>query len=60
MVEHQHPQYEEVEREIRDVEKKLSVVHVSVGDYREHMEKINNYYKLVDEVKSSMPMQSET
>ena len=32
MVEQRYPEYEKVEREVKEVEKKLSVVYVSVGD----------------------------
>jgi hypothetical protein len=50
MIEQKHPEYEQVEREIKDVEKKLSIVYISVGDYREQVDKTNTYYKLIDEV----------
>ncbi|CAF0743307.1 unnamed protein product [Adineta steineri] len=50
MIQQKHPEYEQVEYEIRDVEKKLSVVHVSIGDYREHVDKTTTYYKLIDEM----------
>ena len=51
MVEKNYPEYEKVEREVKEVEKKLSVVHVSVGDYRQYVDKTMNYYKLIDEVR---------
>ena len=50
MIEQKHPEYEEVERQVTDIERKLSIVHLCVGDYRENVEKINTYYRLVDEV----------
>ncbi len=50
MLEQKHPEYEEVEQEIKDVEKKLSIVYISVGDYRQYVDKTTNYYKLIDEV----------
>ena len=50
MIQQKHPEYEQVLYEVKDIEKKLSVVHVSVGDYREHVEKTTAYYKLLDEV----------
>lgn len=50
MLEQKHPEYEQVEREIKDVERKLTTIHHSVTDYREHMEKVNIYYRLIDEV----------
>ena len=50
MVEQHLPEYEKVEREMKEVEKKLSVVYVSIGDYRQYVDKTVNYYKLVDEV----------
>lgn len=50
MLEQSHPEYEEVDREIKDVENKLSTVYISIGDYRQHVDKTATYYKLVDEV----------
>jgi hypothetical protein len=50
MIEHKHPEYELVEQEIKDIEKKLSIVYISIGDYRQYMDKTTNYYKLIDEV----------
>ena len=50
MLEQKHPEYELVEQEVKDIEKKLSIVHVSVGDYRQQVDKTTNYYKLIDEV----------
>ncbi len=50
MLEQKHPEYELVEQEIKDIEKKLSIVYVSVGDYRQQLDKTTNYYKLIDEV----------
>jgi hypothetical protein len=50
MIEQKQPEYEQIEYEIKDVEKKLSIVHISIGDYREHVDKTTAYYKLVDEV----------
>jgi hypothetical protein len=50
MIEQKHPEYEQVEREIKDVEKKLSIVHISVGDYRQYIDKTTAYYQLIDEV----------
>lgn len=52
MVEQHYPEYEKVEREVKEIEKKLSVLHVSVGDYRQHLDKTMNYYKLIDEVRN--------
>ena len=50
IINQKYPEYEQVEREMNDVEKKLSVVHVSIGDYREHVDRTATYYKLIDEV----------
>jgi uncharacterized protein YfkK (UPF0435 family) len=50
MIEQKHPEYEQVEYEIKDVEKKLSIVYISVGDYRQYVDKTTNYYKLINEV----------
>jgi hypothetical protein len=52
MNEQKHPEYEEVEQETNDVEMKLTTAHISVRDYREHVEKVNTYFKLIDEVRS--------
>ena len=54
MLEQKHPEYEQVEYEIKDIEKKLSVVYISVGDYRQYVDKTTNYYKLIDEVYFNM------
>lgn len=51
MVEQRFPEYEKVEREVKEMEKKLSVVYVSIGDYRQHVDKTVNYYQLIDEVR---------
>ncbi|CAF1047343.1 unnamed protein product [Adineta ricciae] len=59
MIQQKHPEYEQVLYEVKDVEKKLSVVHVSVGDYREHVEKTTAYYKLLDEMERWHQQSSE-
>jgi hypothetical protein len=60
MIEQRHPEYEEVERQIDDVERQLTVIHLSVDDYREYVDKTAMYYKLIDEVRSNMNRCQET
>jgi hypothetical protein len=50
MLEQKHPEYEQVDREIKDVEKNLSVIYISIGDHRQHVDQTTAYYKLIDEV----------
>lgn len=56
MLEQKHPEYVEVEQEIKDVERKLSTIQIRVTDYREQMEKVNTYYRLIDEVNQQIQM----
>ncbi|CAF3636008.1 unnamed protein product [Rotaria sordida] len=50
MIQQKHPEYEQVEHEIKDVENKLSTIYISIGNYRQHVDKTTTYYKLVDEI----------
>lgn len=50
MIQQKYPEYEQIEYEIKDVEKKLSIMYISVGDYRQHVDQTTNYYKLINEV----------
>ncbi|UJR28306.1 hypothetical protein I4U23_009551 [Adineta vaga] len=59
MLEQKHPEYEQVQYEVKDVEKKLSVVHISIGDYREYVNRTTAYYKLIDEIEQWHHQSSE-
>ncbi|CAF3449488.1 unnamed protein product [Rotaria socialis] len=50
MLQQKHPDYQHVDNEIKDVENKLSTIYISIGNYRQHVEKTTVYYKLVDEI----------
>ncbi|CAF4779618.1 unnamed protein product, partial [Rotaria sp. Silwood2] len=52
MIQQKHPEYEQVEHEIKDVENKLSTIYISIGNYRQDVDKITTYYKLVDEIEN--------
>lgn len=50
MIQQRHPEYTHVENEVKDVENKLSTIYISVGNYRQHVDKTTQYYRLIDEV----------
>ncbi|CAF4812806.1 unnamed protein product, partial [Rotaria sp. Silwood1] len=50
MIEQKHPEHEQVEHEIKDIENKLSTIYISIGNYRQHVDKTTTYYKLIDEI----------
>lgn len=50
LVERKHPEHEQIELQLQEIDKKLSMIHFSIDDYRQNAEQIVTFYRLIDEV----------